>query len=104
MPFGAATTFIRACEPAAKAVVGEKSRFHQQPGSAAARGSCWCNCLWVLKKSLRLAGEIWRKHVRRNHLFHALLDFHFRRTADHDGATRPLRSVVLLLPSGGSSS
>jgi transposase len=31
---------------------------------------------------------------------HALLDFHHRRPADHDGATRPLRSIVLLLPFG----
>jgi hypothetical protein len=34
---------------------------------------------------------------------HATLDFHLRRPADHDGAPRPLRSVVLLLPSGRSS-
>src|SRR5271169_1544139 len=35
---------------------------------------------------------------------HALVDSHRRRTADHDGATRPLRSAVLLLPPGRSSS
>src|ERR1044071_2303662 len=35
---------------------------------------------------------------------HALLDSHRRRPADHDGATRPLRSSVLLLPFGRSSS
>jgi hypothetical protein len=29
---------------------------------------------------------------------HAALDFHSRRPADHDGAPRPLRSAVLLLP------
>ncbi len=33
---------------------------------------------------------------------HAALDFHLRRPADHDGATLPLRSVVLLLPTGRS--
>src|ERR1700686_1617365 len=35
---------------------------------------------------------------------HALLDSHRRRPADHDGAKRPLRSAVLLLPPGRSSS
>src|ERR1035438_2443760 len=35
---------------------------------------------------------------------HALLDSDRRRTADHDGATRPLRSAVLLLPAGRSGS
>ena len=35
MPFGAATTFIRACEPAAKAVVGEKSPLHSLSREAA---------------------------------------------------------------------
>src|SRR4051812_37198698 len=33
---------------------------------------------------------------------HALVDSHCRRPADHDGATRPLRSSVLLLPPGRS--
>jgi hypothetical protein len=42
----------------------------------------------VLKKSLRLAGEIWRKHVRRKVPSHALLDFNRLSPADHDGATR----------------
>ena len=35
---------------------------------------------------------------------HALFDSHRRRPADHDGATRPLRSAVLLLPPGRSGS
>src|SRR6476620_11091899 len=35
---------------------------------------------------------------------YALLDSHRRRPADHDGATRPLRSAVLLLPPGRSGS
>src|SRR5271169_1077198 len=35
---------------------------------------------------------------------HALLDSDRRRLADHDGTTRPLRSVVLLLPPGRSGS
>jgi hypothetical protein len=37
-------------------------------------------------------------------LAHALFDSDRRRLADHDGATRPLRSAVLLLPSGRSGS
>src|SRR6266496_1211395 len=37
-------------------------------------------------------------------LFHAALDFDFRRPADHDGATRPFRSAVLVLPPGRSGS
>jgi SAM-dependent methyltransferase len=35
---------------------------------------------------------------------HAVLDHHSRRRTHHDGATLPFRSVVLLLPSGRSSS
>ena len=35
---------------------------------------------------------------------HALFDSHRRRPADHDGATRPHRSAVLLLPPGRSGS
>ena len=35
---------------------------------------------------------------------HALFDSHRRRTADHDGATRPLRIAVLLFPPGRSGS
>ena len=46
----------------------------------------WRNQACVLKKSLRLAGEIQRKHVRR---IHALLDFDGRRLADHDGSPLP---------------
>src|SRR6266567_7795949 len=59
--------------------------------------------LEMLKKSLRSAGEIQQKHVRRKHS-HALFDSDRRRPADHDGATRPLRSAVLLLPPGRSGS
>src|ERR1700676_2425662 len=45
-----------------------------------------------------------RSMLEESDLTHALLDFHHRRTADHDGATRPLRSAVLLLPTGRSGS
>ena len=41
-----------------------------------------------------------RSMLEESDLAHALLDSHHRRTADHDGATRPLRSAVLLLSAG----
>src|ERR1700727_135152 len=49
---------------------------------------------------MRFSGSM----VEESDLTHALLDSHHRRTADHDGATRPLRSAVLLLPTGRSDS
>jgi hypothetical protein len=60
--------------------------------------------LWVLKKSLRLAGGIQRSMLKESDPAHVLFDSDRRRTADHDGATRPLRSAVLLLPPGRSGS
>src|SRR5215472_10032458 len=59
---------------------------------------------WVLKKSLRSAGKISKSMLKGNVPSHAALDFDPRRPADHDGTPRPLRSVVLLLPSGRSGS
>src|SRR4030095_16155281 len=43
-----------------------------------------------------------RSMLEESELAHALVDSHRRRPANHDGATRPLRSSVLLLSPGRS--
>ena len=43
-----------------------------------------------------------RSVVKGSNPYHALLHHHSRRRADHDGATFPFRSIVLLLPTGRS--
>src|ERR1035438_3278739 len=74
-------------------VVGVKSPLHSSWSCA---GHFECNRLVGVEKVTSISEmRFGRSMLERSDPAHALLDSDRRRPADHDGATRPLRSAVL---------